>query len=525
MKFRDLLLLLEDDGDDDPPQVPGDTEGIEPGETGMPRGQGYPNAKFSIDKVIWLGYISGVTPDEIKQYDEKYALQLKDFIKTKTPWLVPYEGYSYDYLSTVSDINNFVVNASNRFRYWLNSDLSLDVFRDNPELDKERKQKILDIVEMYPDAVAQLDKLQEYLNYVEQDNPENPENQSNYPLFVSLYDQTRSLGGHEEGGWWYDVMNLVESKKVNDFKQAENAARYLYNKLDNMDLDGQPAILLEKISGGEDTTKKPAPVYESKYTSVAKQVVASLQPNVYRPGDEMVRFTFEYSTGDEIDIEDFVANDIVQAPSNLVYTGIDYFFVRKSHPVVKSDVYYCKDPLVIETQKLFNQGLSVGEGAITEDLWEEYAGKIDYFYRYYVIENKDEEINESKYAKAAKQVIDNAVPPKEPVLHLIVKMEYDGLFPAQPIEKNAVIPQSARKTIDGIYIDTAPSIGKPIPEEAPDYPKFGLDENHYYTLYVTKPEYMKIFLDWDFESEQGSALLSGLYDSLMLDGDRDPVLP
>lgn len=227
MKFRDLLLLLEDDGDDDPPQVPGDTEGIEPGETGMPRGQGYPNAKYDIDKVIYLGYINGVTREQIRQYDEKYARQLKDFIKTKTPWLVPYEGYSYDYLSTVSDINNFVVNAGNRFRYWLDSDLSLDVFRDNPELDKERKQKILDIVEMYPDAVAQLDKLQEYLSYVEKDNPENPETQSNYPLFVSLYDRTRSLGGHEEGGWWYDVDKLVESKKVNDFKQAENAARYL----------------------------------------------------------------------------------------------------------------------------------------------------------------------------------------------------------------------------------------------------------------------------------------------------------
>jgi hypothetical protein len=258
MKFKDLIFLLEDD---DTP-ISGDTEGIDPGETGMPRGQGYPNINKDIDDVVRLGVIEGVSKEEENRFNETYTPQLKQYLKQKLPWLVPYEGYSYDYLSTVEEINHFIVNAGSRFRYWYDSDLSLDLFRDNPELDKQRKQKVLDILEMYPDAMSQLDKFNQFLEYVYKDNPTNPENQSNYPLFVSLYDVTRSLGGHEEGGWWYDVDALVESKQVSNFKQAENAAKYLYNKLRSYNLDGKPIIVLEKRSGSVDTTKNPAPKYE-----------------------------------------------------------------------------------------------------------------------------------------------------------------------------------------------------------------------------------------------------------------------
>jgi len=522
MKFRDLLLLLEDSGDDQPP-ISGDTEGIEPGETGMPRGQGYPNSKYNIDKVISLGYIGGVTPEEVKRYDEKYARQLKNYIKTKVPWLLPYEQYSYDYLSTVSDITNFVYNAGNRFRYWLNTDLSLDVFRDNPDLDRQRKQKIDNIVEKYPDALNQLDKLEEYLAYVEKDSPENPENQSNYPLFVSLYDKTRELGGHEEGGWWYDVNRLVESKKVNDFKQAENAAKFLYNRIRSLNLDGQPQIILEKRSGSEDSTQNPKPVYESKYSKVAKHVVATLQPDVYTPGEPVVRFTFGYSDPENgVDIEDLVSNDIIEAPRGLVYTGIDYFFVRKSHPVVKSDVYYCKDPLIIQAQELFNRGLSVGEGSLTEDMFNECADKINYFYKNYVI--KDEDLNESRFVKVAKHLTNVVLPPKEPVPHVVVKMDIGGEFADVSEVVNAIIPQTAHQVIKGIYIDTAPSVNREEDLE-PDYPKFGLDEEGFYTLYVNKPEYMDIFINYDFHSPAGSALLDNLYSSLGVDGENYPLLP
>ena len=369
MKFRDLLLLLEDSGDE---PVYGDTGGMESGETNMPHGSGYPNTKYDIDKVIWLGYIGGVTPQEVKKYNEKYARQLKEYIKTKVPWLVPYEGYSYDYLSTVGDISNFVANASNRFRYWLNTDLSLDVFRDNPELDKQRKQKIDDIVKSYPDALAQLDKLNEYLEYVDKDSPENPENQSNYPLYVSLYDKTRQLGGHEEGGWWYDVNNLVESKKVNDFKQAENAARFLYNKLQNLDLDGQPQIILEKTSGAEDTSKNPKPVYESKFSKVAQKILTYAE---YKPGQQMANFSFIPSDHDvdqngryELDQEDALSGRMKPAPDDLIYTNIPHFFYQKNHPYR----IYCSDPTVIEFVEKLNSNAddAFNDDELSGNYWE-----------------------------------------------------------------------------------------------------------------------------------------------------------
>jgi len=257
MNFKDLLLILEDNED-----IPGDTEGIEPGETGMPKGQGYPNAKKDIDKVVWLGVIHGVTDQEEKAFNDKYVKGLKEFIKTHVPWLIKYEQYSYDYLTTMGEISNFVYNAGSRFRYWANSDLDLDLFGDNPSVNVQRKQKVNDILKQYPDALAQLDKLDQYIKYAMEDSPDDPTNKSNYPLHVSLYDRTRELGGHEEGGWWYDVYKLLDSKVVNDFRQAENTAKYLYNRIPGYGLDGQPVILLEKVKGGEDTTNKSKPIYQ-----------------------------------------------------------------------------------------------------------------------------------------------------------------------------------------------------------------------------------------------------------------------
>ena len=100
-------LIVEDENPfkDEPRTVYGDTEGLEPGETGMPHGHGYPNMKEDYDKVVRIDYISN------------------------------------------------------------------------------------------PDA----------------DDDSNVEDQSNYPLFVTLYDTVRNLGGHEEGGWWYNVTTKVKS--------------------------------------------------------------------------------------------------------------------------------------------------------------------------------------------------------------------------------------------------------------------------------------------------------------------------
>ena len=140
---------------DEPRNVYGDTEGLEPGETGMPHGHGYPNMKEDYDKVVRIDYISN------------------------------------------------------------------------------------------PDA----------------DDDSNVEDQSNYPLFVTLYDIARNLGGHEEGGWWYNVTTKVKSFKVTSYQQAEKAAKVLYNEINQGDLDGKPTIRLERQAGIMDNSKQPPPHY------------------------------------------------------------------------------------------------------------------------------------------------------------------------------------------------------------------------------------------------------------------------
>ena len=141
---------------DEPREVYGDTEGIEPSETGMPHGFGYPNVNKDYDKVVRIDHI--ISPE----YDD--------------------EG--------------------------------------------------------------------------------DPEDQSNYPLYVTLYDISRHLGGHEEGGWWYDVNTMVKSFKVTSYVQAEKAARVLYNQISHADMDGKPRINLERKQGIMDTSTKPKPRYE-----------------------------------------------------------------------------------------------------------------------------------------------------------------------------------------------------------------------------------------------------------------------
>jgi hypothetical protein len=140
---------------DEPRNVYGDTEGLEPGETGMPHGHGYPNTNEDYDKVVRIDYIS--TPDA--------------------------------------------------------------------------------------------------------DDDSNVEDQSNYPLFVTLYDTARNLGGHEEGGWWYNVTTKVKSFMVISYQQAEKAAKVLYNEINQGDLDGKPTIRLERKPGIMDNSKQPPPHY------------------------------------------------------------------------------------------------------------------------------------------------------------------------------------------------------------------------------------------------------------------------
>ena len=254
---------------------------------------------------------------------------------------------------------------------------------------------------------------------------------------------------------------------------------------------------------------------ESKYSDVAKHVIAKSDPFNYTPGDEMVRLTFDYTDyPNEVDIEDLTSNDIVAAPHNLKYAGVPYFFKRGS------DVFYCKEPLVIEVQKLFNEGEIVGEGRITEKMWEEYYEIINAFYRGYFSEKED--INESRFIKVAERELDRS-PPKEPVTYVLQKMENDGLWPEYAKKLHGVIPFTGRRVFDGLYIDTAPAAR----EELKDTP--GTDEKGFYTLYITNPEYMAVFMNhWENSAPMTPAfqeLQSRIYTELEMYDNDEPVLP
>ena len=48
-----------------------------------------------------------------------------------------------------------------------------------------------------------------------------PETTKASPAFVSVYSHARAYGGPEEGGWWYDVVRLVASRRFPTMEQAE----------------------------------------------------------------------------------------------------------------------------------------------------------------------------------------------------------------------------------------------------------------------------------------------------------------
>ena len=48
--------------------------------------------------------------------------------------------------------------------------------------------------------------------------------------FVSVYEVSRAYGGAEEGGWWYDVYELIDTKPVVTRQAAESVKTFLIDK-------------------------------------------------------------------------------------------------------------------------------------------------------------------------------------------------------------------------------------------------------------------------------------------------------
>ena len=69
-----------------------------------------------------------------------------------------------------------------------------------------------------------------------------------FPCYITAYDLSRQLGGQEEGGWYYDAYEVIESVPVNSVEQIKPIVdRMLANYKGST--DGRLIIELEAVSG------------------------------------------------------------------------------------------------------------------------------------------------------------------------------------------------------------------------------------------------------------------------------------
>jgi len=239
---------------------------FESGETNFPHGAGYPNIKNNYDKVVDIQSIYGVAEEDVRKFSLTHAKALYEYVNKYLPFLSHYNQPNdklSDYLDpenpyVLDSLTDYINRKLKIFTYWSKmtpqelEPLKSEAWREG-EYIKAHK-----IAKQYPNAYEQIEKLERYIDYIDSESPHNSQYKPNYPLFVTLYDTVRALGGSEEGGWWYDNNQVVKSIKVDSYEQADRVARQLVNNLNSADLDGQAHICLEKEPGSRTTTEKPS---------------------------------------------------------------------------------------------------------------------------------------------------------------------------------------------------------------------------------------------------------------------------
>ena len=205
-----------------------------------------------------MNSIYGVDDADVYKYNIAYANKVIQYVNQHLPWIKEY--FKTDNYANHTDVwgaTSAVGRTIDNFRQWAN-EKEENVIRPGAEnwwLDMYKKSQR--IIQEFPNVMQDIEKYHKFLEFIADESPENPENQRNYPLYVTLYDVTRALGGREEGGWWYDTPEMVKPLKVTNFAQAEKAAKVLYNEIKSADLDGQPHICIEKRSGSRRLREKP----------------------------------------------------------------------------------------------------------------------------------------------------------------------------------------------------------------------------------------------------------------------------
>ena len=263
-----------------------DIAGGKKGGTLMPHGHGYPNSpyrrgrkltKSDLEKILRIDHIEGVPENNQNKFGKECQKYTYDFIKKNMPWVFTY-GYKDEYEDKMwHPFAPYFSNQYESFEMWLDGFYEavareLGHFKHWINFPKEQLKgaakynrhwilrfkwaKLMQ--QQYPTLEQDLNKLSKFLGELYKNSPNASDNPRNYPLYVSLYDTTRRLGGHEEGGWWYDMDDLIQSYKVNNYKDARKVAVHFLRIMGNADLNGKPVIVIEKEKGSKAGKEPPS---------------------------------------------------------------------------------------------------------------------------------------------------------------------------------------------------------------------------------------------------------------------------
>ena len=273
--------------DDDNIWPGSDIEGGKVGGTMFPHGHGFPGNPFrkgkkltksDLEKILHISYIDGVSEEDQDKFGKKCQKYSYNFIKKNSPWILTY-GHKEEYGDKMwYPFAPYFSNQYQSFGYWLNGfyeevNRQLTHFEHWINFPKEKLKNAAkysrhwilrykwakQVQQQYPTIKEDLSKLIAFLGKLQNNSPTDATNSKNYPLYISLYDTTRRLGGHEEGGWWYDVDDLIQSYKVNNYKDVRKVAVHFLRIMGQADLNGKPVIVLEKEKGSK--INKPPPSY------------------------------------------------------------------------------------------------------------------------------------------------------------------------------------------------------------------------------------------------------------------------
>lgn len=74
--------------------------------------------------------------------------------------------------------------------------------------------------------------------------------------YINVYEENQTLGGHEEGGWYYTQRELFYSLFVNDAEDVQERKQALMEALERQGYEDM-LILIEDTEGETETTEAP----------------------------------------------------------------------------------------------------------------------------------------------------------------------------------------------------------------------------------------------------------------------------